>query len=280
MSSEIQIITDSATDVPKEFLEKHKIPVVPLTVMFGETEYRDNVDLSTEEFYNKLATEKAFPATNQVNPSQFVDVFSDYLNQGKTIIYVGLALRLSGTVQSARLAKEMLKSNEIHIFDTCSASVGAGLQVIRAAEMAEMGLTAPEILAQLEQNREESFGCFVLNSLDHLVRGGRLSRTQGIVGSVLNIKPILKFHNTGEIGVAEKVRSQKKAVQVIIERAKETKRDFSELTVAVAHTNNQELAEQLANQIEAELQPGRIIIGLVGPTVATHAGPGGVGLFF
>ncbi len=278
--TKIQIVTDSASDVPEELLKRYNIDMVPLTIHFGTKEYLDREDLSTKDFYQLLELSKDLPSTNQVNPNQFVSCFRKHLDQGKTILYVGISLKLSGTTQSATLAKEMLAKENIHVFDTCSASLGEGIQVLRAAKKAEETSNVEEILRMLEEHKKQSFGYFVLESLQHLVRGGRLSKAQAVVGSILNIKPILAFEKSGEIHVAEKVRSRKKALQVILDRAKEHRKDFSDLDVAVVHTNTLEGARELTEMVQEELRPREIVTGLVGATIATHVGPGGVGLFF
>lgn len=280
MSQRVKLITDSASDLPEEFCEKYNIQIVPLTVVFGEKEYKDKVSLSPEEFWDKLITSSELPSTNQVNPHEFEEAFRPHLDAGSTILYIGLSHRLSGTLQSAAIAKETLRSQRIHIFDSHSASLGQGLLVIKAAEMIEQGLSLPEILTELESHRENSFALFTLDSLTHLVRGGRLSRTQAFLGSVLNIKPVLTITKEGTIEVKEKVRSTKKALQTIAARAKKQRNDFSHTQVAVVHTYGAESVNELLDLVRTELEPKEIIQGLIGPTIGTHAGPGGVALFF
>ena len=280
MAQKIKIFTDSAADVPQEYLDKYDIGTVPLSVIFNGVEYKDRVNLTTDDFYRKLGSESELPSTNQVNPNEFSEAFKPTLEAGYSIFYLGISLKLSGTVQSAQIAKDLLKSDAITIFDTRSASLGEGIQVIRAAELLDQGKPLDEVITILDDLRAHSFGMFVLSSLEHLVKGGRLSKTQGFVGSLLNIKPLLSFQTNGEIAVIEKVRSQKRALQTIIDRAKEHRSDFSDIDVAVVHTNTIDTANEFRAMVEEQLQPRRVVLGLVGPTIATHTGPGGVGLFF
>ncbi|HHY09930.1 MAG TPA: DegV family protein [Firmicutes bacterium] len=280
MSGRIRLITDSGADVPLYYREKYGIEVVPLTVLFGRAEFKDQVDLSVEEFWEKLAQAEELPATNQVNPHEFAEVFEPYLKQGDTILYIGLSSKLSGTLQSAQLAKELLKSAKIHIFDSKSASLGVALYVIKAAEMIAAQASVPEILAALEQKQRDSAAYFILDSLTHLVKGGRLTRTQGLVGTILNIKPVLKITKAGTIEIDEKVRSTKRALQTIVDKAQATGIDFSQKKLAVAYTYGAAPAAELKEMVIERLQPLEVIEGLIGPTIGTHAGPGGLGLLF
>lgn len=280
MPGKIKLITDSGADVPLYYRKKYDIEVVPLTVIFGVEEFKDQVDLSVEEFWKKLSESKDLPATNQVNPHEFAEVFQSFIDQGYTILYIGLSSKLSGTLQSAQLAKELLDSPHIHIFDSKSASLGVALFVIEAAEMIQAGLGVQEILAALEQRRQDSFGYFILDSLTHLVKGGRLTRTQGLVGTILNVKPVLKITAEGTIEVDEKVRSTKRALQTIIAKAQETKIDFSQKKLAVAYTYGATNVAELTDMVRQQLGPLEIVEGLIGPTIGTHTGPGGLGLLF
>ena len=252
MSQKIKLITDSASDLPEAFCTKHNIEIVPLTIIFGEREYKDKITLSPEEFWEKLMTYPELPSTNQVNPHEFEEAFRLHLDDGWTILYIGLSHKLSGTLQSATIAKETLGSPNIHIFDSYSASLGQGLLVIKAAEMLEQGRSLREILTELESHRQNAFALFTLDSLTHLVKGGRLSKAQALFGSVLNIKPVLTITKEGTIKVEEKVRSTRKALQTIVARAKEQRNDFSNTQVAVVHTYGAESVNELLNLVENE----------------------------
>ncbi len=280
MDTKIKLFTDSAADLPQFYRERYDIDVVPLSVIFGDTEYKDGVTLSRAEFWVKLQESKELPSTNQANPNDFVEAFKPYVEQGYTILYIGVSVKLSGTLQSAVLAKDLLGTDQIHVFDSKSASIGETLLLITAGEMIQAGPTIDEILQQLEQQRAESGAYFTIDSLTHLVKGGRLTKTQGFVGSVLNVKPILQVTSEGTIEVAEKVRSAKKALQTMVSKAKEAHIDFSQKRVAIVHTWGAETVPELIELVQDELAPANIVEGLIGPTVGTHAGPGGIALFF
>ncbi|MCK9524458.1 MAG: DegV family protein [Limnochordia bacterium] len=280
MTNKIKLFTDSAADLPQIYRDRYDIGVVPLSVIFGDTEFKDGVTLSPAEFWMKLQTSTGLPSTNQVNPNDFVEAFTPFIEEGCTILYVGLSAKLSGTLQSAVLAKDLINTERIHIFDSRSASIGETLLLITAGEMSKNGHSLAEIQRQLEQDREESFAYFTIDSLTHLVKGGRLTKTQGIVGSMLSVKPILQVTSEGTIEVAEKVRSTKKALQTMVSRAKERNIDVSKKRVAIVHTWGAETIPELTELVMEELAPLEIVEGLIGPTIGTHAGPGGIALFF
>ena len=280
MTNKIKLFTDSAADLPQIYQERYDIGVVPLSVIFGDTEFKDGVTLSHAEFWTKMQESKELPSTNQANPNDFVQAFTPFIEQGYTILYVGLSAKLSGTLQSAVLATDLMNTENIRVFDSRSASIGETLLLITAGEMIRNGHSLDEIWHQLEQDREDSFAHFTIDSLTHLVKGGRLTKTQGIVGSVLNVKPILQVTAEGAIEVAEKVRSTKKALQTMVSKAKERGIDLSKKRVAVIHTWGAETVPELIELVKKELAPAEIVEGLIGPTIGTHAGPGGIALFF
>jgi DegV family protein with EDD domain len=280
MADKIKLFTDSAADLPKIYRERYDIEVVPLSVIFGDIEYKDGLTLSHAEFWEKLQDSKELPSTNQAAPNDFVEAFRPFVEQGYTILYIGLSIKLSGTLQSAVLAKDLLGADKIHVFDSKSASIGETLLLITAGEMIQAGHSIAEILQRLEEQRAESGAYFTIDSLTHLVKGGRLTKTQGFVGSVLNVKPILQITREGTIEVAEKVRSTIKALQTMVSRAKEHQVDFSQKRVAIVHTWGADTVPELKKLVHAELAPAEIVEGLIGPTVGTHAGPGGIAIFF
>lgn len=282
MNGKIKLFTDSASDLPEIFRQRFDVGVVPLSVIFGNEEYKDGVNLSLLDFWRKMAESKELPATNQANPHDFVEAFEPYLNDGWTILYIGISSKLSGTLQSAHLAKELLGTDRIHVFDSKSASIGESLLVITAAEMLQQGHRLSEVLRRLEQDRATSGAYFTIDSLTHLVKGGRLSKTQGLVGSMLKIKPILRITREGTVEVDDKVRSTKKALQTLVAKAQAHKLDFAERRVAVVHSYGAEaeVLDELRELVQKELKPGEIMEGLIGPTVGTHAGPGGLAIFF
>lgn len=284
MSKKIKLFTDSAADLPKSYQERYDIGVVPLSVIFGDVEYKDGVTLSVVDFWEKLILSEELPSTTQVNPHDFVEAFEPYIKDGYTILYIGVSEKLSGTLQSAHFAKELLKTENIHIFDSKTASIGETLLLITAGEMLSEGHSLEEILRQLKEQRDKSCAYFTIDSLTHLVKGGRLTKTQGLVGSMLKIKPILRVMPEGTIEVEEKVRSKKRALQTMVaktlEQAKAYNIDLSKKRVAIIHSHGADSVPELKELVLQEIDPKEIIESLIGPTVGTHAGPGGLALFF
>ncbi|NMB01656.1 MAG: DegV family protein [Firmicutes bacterium] len=280
MDKKIKLFADSAADLPHSLQERYDIGVVPLSVIFGDREFKDGVDLSIVEFWEKLLASEELPATNQANPHDFVTAFEPFIKEGYTILYIGVSSKLSGTLQSAHLAKELLNTDQIHIFDSKTASIGETLLLVAAGEMLRQGHSLDAIWQQLEREREESGAYFTIDSLTHLVKGGRLTKTQGLVGSMLKIKPILKVTPEGTIEVEDKIRSTKKALQTMVAKAQEHKIDFSKKRVAIVHSYGAEFVQELKDLVVQELRPQEILVSLIGPTVGTHAGPGGLALFF
>lgn len=284
MDSKIKLFTDSAADLPQEYQERYDIGVVPLSVIFGEDEYKDGVDLSVIEFWEKLVASEELPATNQANPHDFVTAFEPFVKEGYTILYIGLSSKLSGTLQSANLAKELLNADNIHIFDSKTASIGETLLLITAGELLSQGKSLEEVWSELQRQRDQSGAYFTIDSLTHLVKGGRLSKTQGLVGSMLKIKPILKVTQDGTVELDDKVRSKKRALQTMVakalERANEANIDLSQKRVAIIHSHGADSVPELRELVLQEIRPKEIIESLIGPTIGTHAGPGGLALFF
>lgn len=275
----IKIITDSMTDLTKEIIEKYDITVLPLTISFGEEEYRDGVDLSNQEFYSKLAKAKDLPRTSQIPPHIFHEVFKDFLDKGKEIICINGSSRASGTHQSALIAKADLDSDKIDVFDTMGLSFGGGLLVLEAARMVEEGYTRGDIINKLTEYRGRVDHLFTVETLEYLKRGGRLNPMKAVIGGILNVKPILTVVD-GIVEPLDKVRGSKKVMGRLIELAKDRGGDFSGKTVVIAHADALETAKLLEEKVTEELNPAEIIIAGIGCTIGTHAGPGTLAIFY
>ena len=211
----IKIITDSSADLPKEVFQKLNIDVLPLLINFGEESHLDGVDINIEELFEKIETSDVFPNTAQVTPPRFAEAYEKYLKEGYKIISIHLSSCMSGTYQSACLAKQMLESDDIYVVDSQNVTSGLGLLAYRAAILRDRGLSAEEIVADLEESKEFISSSLCFESLDNLVRGGRITKTVSVVTGVLGIKLILEVKD-GLMAVKDKVRGSKKAVKRII----------------------------------------------------------------
>ncbi len=277
--SNIQIITDSMTDVPKALAEKYNIKILPLTIIFEEEEYKDGVDLSYEEFYTRLKTEKELPKTSQISPIVFKEAFQEALKEGKEIICINGSSRASGTHQSALLAKQDIESDLVDVVDTMSLSIGAGLVVIEAARLAAEGLERSAIVEKIRSRQEAVEHIFTVDTLEFLKKGGRINPMRALVGGMLNLKPILTVKE-GLVESLDKVRGSRKVIGKMVELAKEKGGDFTGKTVAIAHANSPEKLSELREEVIKHLNPKEIIETDIGCTIGTHAGPGTLAVFF
>ncbi|MBO8161921.1 MAG: DegV family protein [Thermosipho sp. (in: Bacteria)] len=276
----IKIITDSASDLPKKFIENYNIEIVPLTVEVEGKIYSDGVDISPTQFYKLMSESKTLPKTSRPSPELFRKVFEKYTKLGYDLLCLTISSKLSGTFQAANLAKNMQKYDKnIEIFDTLGASSGEGLQVIKAAELASQGYKLSKIIEILNSYRKEMNILILLDTLENIVKGGRLSRTKGIIGKILNFKIILQGVD-GAVEMLEKVRGKKKFFEKVLKIIEEKRKNLSEKIVGITHVNNQEDAEYFKKVIEEKFNPKDIYINYMGATLATYAGKGGIIISF
>lgn len=275
----IKIITDSICDVPKEYVERYGIRVVPLTVNFGDESFKDGVDLTLEEFLAKLDKAETLPTTSQVPPAEFLKVYREEAAAGNTIISIHGSSQLSGTYNSAVMAKEQLGEVGIQVIDSMGISLGAGLLVIKAARLAEDGMDAIEIVKQIEADKLRMKYTFILDTLKYLQKGGRLSLSASVLGSILNIKPILTVEN-GKLELFEKSRGIKKAIASVLNTIKENGWSLDGKIVGINHIADPEHMRMLEEELKKEYDIKEFIRGEVGSVVATHGGPGAVAVHF
>lgn len=274
----IRLITDSTCDLTKEVQEQLGIHVVPLKVLFGEQEYVDGVHLTKEEFYQKLETSKELPTTTQVNPAEFKEVFEKYINQGDEVIAILLSSKLSGTYQSAVIAKEMLESDKIHLIDSQNVTLGLALLVCEAAKLRDEGLEAEELIKQIEALKSRVEVIALVDTLKYLQKGGRLSAATALVGTALGIKPIVQVKD-GAVQVLGKERGKKKIYKFLAQYLEEHKID-TDYTVVLGHSMAIESLEELKDIVEETQEIKKQTTIMIGSTVGTHVGPGAVGIAF
>ncbi len=275
----IRIITDSICDVPKEYVERYAIKVMPLTVHFGDESYKDGVDLTLEQFMTKLETAEELPTTSQVPPVEFMDAYKQELELGNKIISIHASSQLSGTYNSALIAKEQLGGDGIHVIDTMGVTMGAGMLVIKAARLAEQGIPPEEIAREIEASKEKLKHMIIVDTLKYLHKGGRLSLSAAVVGSILNIKPILTVKD-GKLELFERARGIKKAIAVVLDTIRDNGWTLDGKVIGINHIVDLEHMNLLEEEIKREYNVKEIIRGEVGSVVATHGGPGAVALYF
>lgn len=278
----VRIVTDSTADIPLEIREQYGITMVPLKVLFGEDTYLDTIDITTDQFYKKLKSSSILPTTSQPSPVEFSDVYEQLLAEDPTapIISIHLASVLSGTYQSATIAQSMIEAEHanITVIDSKSASYGSGMQVILAAKLAQAGASVEEIIAAVEERQRTSEVFFLVDTLEFLQKGGRIGKASALIGSLLNIKPILSLEKTGEVYSVDKARGSKKAMAKIVDLLKDIYGQ-SEVAIVVAWADEEVIAKELETRIAAELNVKEINYTTIGSVIGTHTGPGTSAVF-
>ena len=276
--SNIQIICDTMNDVPKEIVEKYNIEILPATIVFDGIEYKAGVDIEGDEFYKMLRSSNSMPTTSQVTYATFKDTFEKYLDEGKKILYLSGSSAASGTYQSAMIAKNDIESDDIHIFDTYSLCIGGGMLITEAAIMAQESNDIDYIINKLNEYKEKVEVYFSVDSLDYLYKGGRISGTKATIGTILNIKPILKIED-GVVKQKTQVRGSKKIIPTLIEQLKlQVGDDFSDKEVYVGYGDDIEECNKFVEKVKNELSPKSVRIFQIGACVACHSGPDVFGL--
>ena len=270
----MQIVTDSANDLPKELIEKHNILVVPLNIEIDGKNYVDGIDISHEEFYEKMKKSKDLPKTSQPSPQSFIDVFKEAKSRSSQVLALHLSSRLSGTYNGAMLAKDIV-GEDIEIFDTLSGSMGTGLQILKAIKLFKEGLDIKEIIEQLKVYREQMKVIVYLEDLENAVKGGRVTRTKEVIANLLNLKPIVHVDD-GYVKVLKTIRGKKRAIKNLLTIMEESKIDFSDKIIGITHCNTLDEAIKLKDQIIKKFNPLEVIVTTMGPVISTHAGIGGL----
>ena len=272
----IKIITDSTLDLPSDLIKEKDIEVLPLLINFGEESYLDGVEINTKEMLEKVEKENIFPTTAQITPNRFEEVFNKYLSEGYKILTILLSSEMSGTYQSACIAKDMIGSNDIVVINSRNVTSGLGLLVLKACEFRDNGNSIFEIEEKIKNIIPKVKSSLVFESLDNLVRGGRLSKAVGTIGSVLGLRLILEVKD-GKIEVKDKIRGSKKALKKVISDFESVNVDFNS-PIIIDEILSQEIFEGLKKYFEDK--DIEYIHGNVGCTVGIHSGVKACGIFF
>lgn len=275
----IRIVIDSASDVTEEIIKKHNLKMVPLTVNFKDGSFLDKIELNSNEFFDKLEKEEDLPTTTLVSPGAFVEAFEEVLGEGDQVLGLFLASEFSGTYDSACMAKEMIGSDDIHIIDTRSVCLGSFALILEAIKLVEEGKTIKKVVEELLVLRENIIAIAALDTLKYLEKGGRLSKGQAVVGSLLNIKPIIEIKD-GKLAVIEKIRGKNKTVKWFDGWIEKNNYDLSDKTVLLFHGRAYDQLKHLRESIEDKYKIKTIIEQEIGPVIGTHAGPGVLGIGF
>lgn len=278
----VRIVTDSAADLPKEVQEAEGIVVLPMQITFGDEEFQDGVDLNASEFYNRLRQGDILPKTAQPLMAMVERAFRELTADGSSLVVIHLSSELSGTYSTSLMLAEQLNAAgaDIHVVDSLSASLGQGWLVLCAARMARKGTAPQEILADLAQRIPKVNHLFILDTIEYLLKGGRISKTEAVLGTILDVKPQLYINNEGRILAMSKARGRKRSVAQLLDEVEKRLTNPTEKTVNVVHANCPEEAEELVEKIKQRFNPAEIITGEMTATVGTHVGPGLLGIVF
>jgi len=275
----IKLITDSACDIPPDLIDKYGIIVLPFTIKIGDVEYKDAVDITAEQLVNKMDTATERPVTSQVSPFSFIEAYKNELEKGSSIMSIHISSELSGTCQSALIAKQMLDDAPIAVIDSLHASLALGMIVLKAAQLIEKGLSLKQIVDYIDDYKRKVKSIIVVDSLEHLYRGGRLSDTMYFAGKIMDIKPIITIDN-GKIVLLDKVRGQKKTLRKIIEYMRKNTINLDSEPLGIGDIGNTECKDALKKLIIEEFGQREFIEANVGCVMAYYAGPGTYGVVF
>lgn len=275
----IKIITDSTSDIPQHLMDKYDITMVPLQIHIGDKSYKDRVTITNMEFYRLLQTLGEPGTTSQPSPMDFYNIYKPLADRGHTIISIHISSDLSGTYQSAILAKSMLPEADIHVFDSRLVSVGLGLLVMTAARALDEGKSLDEVLQLINSTLPKIKIYFAVDTLEFLAKGGRIGPAAAFLGSLLNIKPILEVRD-GQVHPVEKIRGRTKALNRLVEMVK-AQTTGKQCYCSLAHANHEPGAKELLDKLKVKsIACKETLICELGPVVGNHTGPGLVGIAF
>ena len=275
----MKIITDSTADLSAESYEKHDIGVVPLTLRLGDRTWRDLFDIDPDAYYALLRESKDFPATSQPSPEDFIDAFAPFVEKGEPILSIQISSKLSGTYQSANLARSHFPEARIEVVDSLQASLGLGIIILLCAEKASKGAPFEEVADFARDLADRVQTYFAVDSLEYLHRGGRIGKAQAFLGTLMKIKPLLKMME-GEIRPIEKIRTSVKLLNRFAELVEKAANDETRLRLSVVESDNSDVMTGLLERLLRV--PGVSLVHRckLGGVITSHAGPGTLGITF
>ena len=276
------ITVNSTVDAPKEWLEERHVPVIPLKYRIDGETYTDMEGLSAKEFFDKLREGK-MSTTSQVNPEEAAEELEPYLKEGKDILHLGFSSGLSGTLNSMKIAGEMLQEKypeaKIIVIDTLCACLGEALLLYKALQQKEKGMDIDELAQWVEDNKLHVCHNVTVDDLHHLQRGGRISKTTAVLGTLVQIKPIIHMDDNGTLQVIGKERGRKKSLNKIVDMAVEQSKGWDNDIIMITHGDCIEDAEYVAKLVREKMGIDNILINNIGTVIGSHTGPGVVAVF-
>jgi DegV family protein with EDD domain len=272
-------VTDSTSYLPEELRRRHEIQVIPQVLIWGGETLLDGVDIMPTAFYERLKTADVMPTTSQATIGAFKDMFEPHVRAGRPILAILVSQKLSGTLQSAQSAKELFPGARIEIVNSESCAMAMGFQVLAAARAAEAGKSFDEVLAVAKDAKNHTGVVLVVDTLEFLHRGGRIGGAARLLGTALNLKPILELQD-GVIEAVERVRTRSKAQARLLGLLEERINGRPNLRLAVLHAAAEREARQLLDEAAKRLNPMETVFSEVSPVVGAHVGPGTLGLAY
>ena len=276
------ITVNSTVDLPREWLEERNVPVVPLKYTIDGETYTDMYGLSAKEFFDKLR-EGHMSVTSQVNPGEAADMIEPFLKEGKDVLHLGFSSGLSGTLNSMKIAGEELSEKypeaKVIVIDTLCACLGEGLLLYYALKQKEQGKTIDEVAQWVEENKLHICHDVTVDDLNHLHRGGRISKTTAVLGTLVQIKPIIHMDNNGKLQVIGKERGRKKSLNKIVDMAAEQAKGWDNDIIMITHGDCIGDAEYVAKLVREKMGIDNILINNIGTVIGSHTGPGVVAVF-
>ena len=278
--SDFVIVTDSTADLPPTSVREQDIRIVPLKVVFGDEILTDGVDCDGASLFKKVEQTGSLPKTSAPSPGDFAACFGPIIETGRSLLYIGISTELSSTVQNAVIAAQEYPEGSIEIVDSRNLSTGIGLLVLKAADLRREGKSLQETAETIRELTAQVKTGFVIDTLDYLYKGGRLSSLSHLVGSMLKIKPLVRVTD-GKMGVADKLRgSGRKVAEVMLEQALADKERIDPARVFVTHAAADEIAAHLKEQLEQQLGGTEVLLSRAGSVISSHCGPGTVGILY
>ena len=266
----IRLVVDSTFDFSSEFISSHNVDVVPLSVQFGAQSYREKIDLTTEQFYQKMAACSELPKTSQPAPQLWLEVFEKAQETNDQLIVMTLSSGLSGTYQSACMAANLCAGIDIEIIDTKNVTIGAQIQALEVLRMIESGLSFEEVVTKARENVSKVRMIALINTLENLIKGGRLSKVEGAVGSLIAIKPFISVDDEGKLVTLSKSRGLRKGISTMVETMKNDDVDSSKPMVC-GYTYQDETLNQFLSACDDDRFVPELISN-IGAVVGTHSG--------
>lgn len=277
--SKIAIITDSTSCMPEDLVNQYNISVIPQVLVWGEETFRDGVDITPTEFYQRLAKASVMPSSSQASPAAFITMFQEKLDQGYQVLAILISAKLSGTMDSAIQAKEAIGSEDIAIVDSRSTAMDMGFHILEAARAAGRGASLAECKAVAEAAQQRSGVLITVETLEFLHRGGRIGGGARFLGTALNIKPILEIVD-GRLEAVERVRTRSKAVFRLLELVAERTHGKNDIHMCALHANAEKDAQDFLAQASQNFNLVEKYIADVSPVIGTHVGPGTLGVTY